>query len=298
MTAASVPVQELQSLHSSWQQERTTIIDALHTAHDRAQQLDATHHSLDTFHSSLIAAERHALIEQIQQLCLDKLALKRQLQRHQPYKPTTAASTSASASSPSHAGTDDIQLRHDMDELRLTIQRLRQDNQYVMSLSQQKEAELTAMEQSLQRMKRDKDRAEQKLLDAERREVRERERLAGMEEVLRQCRDRERQLLEEKLELQLELLRRRREDAVGLAAGDRRTTSVGSVEEVEEDGVDATRQHSKERRLEDAFLLRVLAADSGAVSDSGGEEDVFVEPQEHSSTAADSADHGDTPRWP
>jgi len=272
---ASASVQSLQSVYNTWQQERTSILDNLHTAHERAQQLDATQRSLDTFHSSLFAAERNALIEQIQQLSLDKLALKRQLSsRNRLYQPA-ASSSSASAT---HAGTDDIELRHDVDELRLT-------NQYVMALSQQKEAELTAMEQAVQRMKREKDRAEQKLLEAERREVRERERLAGMEEVLRQCRDRERQLLEEKLDLQRELLRRRREDAIGAPTAGRRTMSVGSVEEVEEDGIDSTR-HDSRNRLADASHLRVLAADSGAVSDSGGEEDVFVESQEHSAAAA------------
>ena len=269
--AASATVQELQSLHNSWQQERTSLTDALHTAHERAQQLDASNHSLNTFQSTLNSAERHALIEQVQQLCLDKLALKRQLQRSKHY----ASSVSASASL-SHT-TDDIQLRHDVDELRLTIQRLRQDNQYIMSLSQQKEAELTAMEQTLQRWKRDKERAEQKLMEAERREVRERERLAGMEEVLRQCRDRERQLLEEKLDLQRELLRRRREDVVGMGGGgSRRTVSVGSVEEVEEDGLDGSGE-----RLVDVDRLRVLGVEHGTISDSGGEEDVFVESQEH-----------------
>ena len=286
---ASTGVQELQSLHNSWQQERTAIISALQTAHERAQQLDATHQSLDTFHSSLVAAERNALIEQIQQLCLDKLALKRQVNHRNKLYHQHNPAASASPSHNTHTATDDIQLRHDIDELRLTIQRLRQDNQYMMSLSQQKEAELTAMEQTLQRMKREKERAEQKLLDAERREVRERERLAGMEEVLRQCRDRERQLLEEKLDLQRELLRRRREDAVGMAAGGRRTVSVGSVEEVEEDGIELSRHDSKDRATGAAYL-RVLAADNGAVSDSGGEEDVFVESQEHNTAAATAAD--------
>ena len=279
---ASVAVQELESIHHSWQHERTAILDALLTAHNRAQQLTTTHDSLDAFQSSLASTERHALIEQIQQLCLDKLALKRQLhQRAKLYQPAG----SFSSTSPGHASSSvsDIQLRHDLDELRLTVQRLRADNQYVTALSQQKEAELTAMEQTVQRVKREKERAEQKLLDAERREVRERERLAGLEEALRQCRDRERQLLEEKLDLQRELLRRRREDALG--GGGRRTASVGSVEEVEEDGLDAGRNGGRDR-IVDAFHLRVMAAESGTVSDSGGDDDVFSESQEHGSAAA------------
>ena len=289
---ASAAVQELESLHHSWQHERTTILDALHAAHDRAQQLTTTHSSLDVFQSSLASTERHALIEQIQQLCLDKLALKRQLhQRAKLYQP--ASTFSSSSTSPGHASSsvDDIQLRHDIDELRLTVQRLRQDNAYVTALSLQKEAELTAMEQTVQRVKREKERAEQKLLDAERREVRERERLAGLEEALRQCRDRERQLLEEKLDLQRELLRRRREDA--LAAGGRRAVSVGSVEEVEEDGLDAGR-HGGRERMADASHLRVLAAESGTVSDSGGEDDVFSESQEHGSAATMPSSFDDT----
>ena len=288
---ASANVQELQGLHNSWQQERTTLLGSLHTAHDRAQQLDATHNSLETFHTSLVTAERNALIEQIQQLCLDKLALKRQLDsRTKLYQPA------ASAVAGGHT-LDEVQLRHDVDEMRLTVQRLRQDNQYVMALSQQKEAELTAMEQTLHRMKREKERAEQKLLEAERREVRERERLAGMEEVLRQCRDRERQLLEEKLGLQRDLLRRRREDAVAAATGGRRAMSVGSVEEAEEeDGIDSAQSDSKYRQV-DASHLRLLAADNGGVSDSGGEDDVFVEPHEHRAAAADSTTQEEAQHW-
>ena len=302
--SVGLPVERLQSLHASWQQELQAAYHALTVAHQHCSQLDTSHASIESFQSSLFAVERRLLLSQLQTLCRDKLALKKQLHRYKREAtqqqqssrrqqqlppaaitfpnftpasasdissttgsplPLTSASTTPSTT-PSHPSAsarhqarvtdtallseqpDEVSLRLENEDLRAQVRRLREGHQSLLSLLRQKDTDIAALELTIQRLKAERQRAAERLRDAEEREQRQVEQLTVMQDVMRRAMEKERQWMEDRAEMERKMAALRQ--ALRRAGG-----AAAAAADGDED-VDVLRVHGRSR-------------DSGSVSYSG-----------------------------
>ena len=238
-------VEHLHALHSLWQSQLESSHAALLAAHQRCAELASSQQSKESLTASLFAVERRALLEQLQSLCRDKLALKKQLTDRRrdrgrlhypphaadpiasslshpadngtvlPSPPSAIAasstslpfSSSSSSSSPPSISSSDLLLRSEIDELRSQVQRLRVDRQSLSSLLHQREAELDDAERSLSRLSRERDRLLERLREMEERAMGQLDANAAMQEALRRALEKERAWMEERAEIEREMER-------------------------------------------------------------------------------------------